>query len=208
MAINLANLPTFKINGQELEGYRFLSFKLTKRLLEPNRFEFTFRKDNMTLTEDDIKFELREQLLGALVECSLTAYRQDEQGDDVEYQVDDFFKGYIQNIKVERTRMKDPMVVHCVAYTPDARFKQFPGCSCRTNATLKEYVDDILMHASAEPHKFDPDAGEYDVIDFMDFETNPRYEVPTPYTVQYRESDYDFIKRLAKRFAWRRNSSV
>ncbi len=200
MAIQLENVPTFKINGQELEGYTFLSFKLTKRLLEPNRFEFTFRKSNMTLTQDDIKFELREQLLGALVECSLTAYRQDEEGDDVEYQVDDFFKGYIQNVKVERTRMKDPMVVHCVAYTPDARFKQFPGCSCRTNATLKEYVDDILMHASAEPHKFDPDAGEYDVIDFMDFETNPRYEVPMPYTVQYRESDYDFIKRLAKRF--------
>ena len=200
MAIQLSNIPTFKINGQELEGFTFLSFKLTKRLLEPNRFEFKFRKDNMTLTQDDIKFELREQLLGALVECSLKAYREDENGDSIEYEVDSFFKGYIQNVKVERTQMKTPMVVHCVAYTPDARIKQFPGCSCRTNATLKEYIDDILMHASAEPHKFNPDGGEYDVIDYMNFETNPRYEVPMPYTVQYRESDYDFIKRMAKRY--------
>ena len=83
MAIQLSNIPTFKINGQELEGFTFLSFKLTKRLLEPNRFEFKFRKDNMTLTQDDIKFELREQLLGALVECSLKAYREDENGDSI-----------------------------------------------------------------------------------------------------------------------------
>lgn len=200
MAIYLAKLPTIKINGQELEGYKFLSFNLTKRLLEPNRFEFTFRKGDMTLTQDDIKFELREQLLGALVECSLTAFREDENGDSIEYEVDSFFKGYIQNVKVERTQMKAPMVVHCVAYTPDARIKQFPGCTSRTRSTLKEYVDEILMHASPQTHKFNPEAGEYDVIEFMNFETNPRFEDPMPYTVQYRESDYDFIKRLAKRY--------
>ena len=200
MAIHLVNLPTIKINGQELEGYQCFEFKLTKKLLEPNRFEFSFRKNDMTFTQDDIKFELREQLLGALVECSVTAYREDEEGDNIEYTVDNFFSGYIQNVKVERTKMKSAMVVRCVAYTPDARFKQFPGCSSRTRSTLKEYVDDVLMRASAAPHKFNPDAGEYEVIDFFDFETNPRHEDPMPYTVQYRESDYDFLVRLAKRY--------
>ena len=71
MAIQLASDPKIKINGEELEGYVFEGFTLTKRLLEPNCFTFSLRKEDMSLTQEDIKFELREKLLGALVECSV-----------------------------------------------------------------------------------------------------------------------------------------
>lgn len=200
MAIQLESDPIVKINGELLEGYIVIRFKMTKRLLEPNRFDFTFQKENLSLTQDDIKFELRESLLGALVECSVSANRYDLDGDWHVDEVPNFFRGYIQNVKVERTSMKSRVLVHCTAFSPDARLKQYPSCSSRTESTLKDYVDYILLNPSEASNKFKPDSGEYETMGFLDYENNPRTEGPMPYTVQYHESDYDFLKRLAKRY--------
>ncbi len=204
MAIQLASVPAIKINGEELEGYVFLEFKMTKRLLEPNRFDFVFRKENMTLTPDDIKFELREKLLGALVECSVSVNRYDTGGEWQVDEVNDFFRGYIQHIKVERENMKAPMRVHCTAYSADSRLKQYPRCSSYLNELLEDCVGKTLAHVTETPMKFSPDSGLYSTEDagFKDLEMKLRLRnnPVMPYTVQYNESDYDFLRRLAKRY--------
>lgn len=200
MAIQLASDPKIKINGEELNGYLFTGFKLTKRLLEPNRFEFILRKEDMTLTQEDIKFELRENLLGSLVECSLSANRVDVEGDCQTDVVDNFFKGYIQHIKVERKDNKAPFELRCIAFSPDSRLKQFPSCSSRVNATLGKYAADIIYGPAEGNCKFDVPSGRYDDSHPIQAFINPRYNDPMPYTVQYHESGYEFLKRLAKRY--------
>ena len=200
MAIQLASDPKIKINGEELSGYYFTGFKLSKRLLEPNRFEFILRKEDMTLTQEDIKFELREKLLGSLVECSLSANRVDVEGDCQTDVVDNFFKGYIQHIKVERRDNKAPFELRCIAFSPDSRLKQFPSCSSRVNATLGKYAADIIYGPSEGNCKFDVPSGRYDDTHPMVAEIKPRHSDPMPYTVQYHESGYEFLKRLAKRY--------
>ncbi len=200
MAIQLKSDPKIKINGEELEGYIFLGFKMTKRLLEPNMLEFTFRKKDMTLTQDDIKFELREKLLGALVECSVEAYRLQIGGGNTTDKIDNFFKGYIQHIKLVRASNKDPMVVKCTAFSPDSRLKQYPNCRSRLNEKLDKFVTDVVSGSGEGPRQFNAESGTYSEKMPMTTYIKPRFEDPMPYTVQYHESDYDFLKRMAKRY--------
>ena len=207
MAIQLVSRPEIKItlnNGEMFAdfapNFSIDSFTLTRKLLEPNKFEFTFSKKDISLEIPDIKFDLREQLLGAKVECSVSANRLGTEGDWHVDEVEKLFYGYIQHIKLDRAGVKEKMRVHCTAFSPDVRMKQFPGCSSRNGVTLKEYVEMVLMCYSDAPHKFDPDRGDFDVIDFFNFDVNPRTEGVMPYTVQYHETDYDFLKRLAKRY--------
>ena len=205
MSIQLKGDPTIRINGEELEGYNFLSFKMTKRLLEPNRMEFTLRKKDMTLTQEDIRFELREKLLGALVECSVKANRREVEGGWVTDEIDDFFRGYIQHVNLVRDDNKDPMKIKCVAYSPDARLKMFPNCkSFFDDRKLEDLVKWVFQEYSEDSKKFDAAGGKY--YDFGDDKKNlelvvePRYDEIMPYIVQYHESDYDFLVRMAKRF--------
>ena len=207
MAIQLVSRPEIKItlnNGEMFAdfapNFSIDSFTLTRKLLEPNKFEFAFSKKDISLEIPDIKFDLREQLLGAKVECSVSANRLGTDGDWHIDEVENLFYGYIQHIKLDRAGVKEKMRVHCTAFSPDVRMKQFPGCSSRDGITLKEYVETVLMCYSDAPHKFDPDRGDFDVIDFFNYDVNPRTEGFMPYTVQYHETDYDFLKRLAKRY--------
>lgn len=207
MAIQLVNRPEIKItlnNGEMFAdfapNFSIESFSLTRKLLEPNKFEFTFSKNDITLEIPDIKFDLREQLLGAKVECSVKANRLGTDGDWHIDEVENLFYGYIQHIKLDRAGVKSKMRVHCTAFSPDARMKQFPSCSSRTASTLKEYVEAVLLGYSDAPHKFVPEKGDYDEMEFFCFEVDPKSEGKMPYTVQYHESDYDFLKRLAKRY--------
>jgi hypothetical protein len=205
MPIQLKGDPQIRINGEELEGYNFLSFKMTKRLLEPNRMEFTLRKKDMTLTQEDIRFELRSKLLGALVECSVTANRRAVEGGWVTDEINDFFRGYIQHVNLVRGDNKDPMKIKCIAYSPDARLKMFPNCkSFFDDRRLDGLVQWVFQEYSEDSKKYDAAGGRYynfgDDKKNLELEVNPRYKEVMPYIVQYHESDYDFLVRMAKRF--------
>lgn len=200
MAIQLAGDPIIKINGEELEGYYFIRFKMTKRLLEPNRLVFVFSKEDLGITQEDIQFELREKLLGALVEVSVTSNFYHVDDDDETVEVPNFFRGYIQNIQVTWNVKTLQPEIQCTAYSPDARLKTYPACSSRVDDTLSNYVSYILRGPTDHPRKFNADSGKYEDWTPMDMEINPTYQGTMPYTVQYHESDYDFLKRLAKRY--------
>lgn len=205
MAIQLASNPIIKINGEELKGFRCLGFTLTKRLLEPNRFDFVFRKEDMSLTQDDIKFELREQLLGALVECSVSAYHYDLEGDCQVCEVSDFFRGYIHHVKLERSGNKSAVAVRCTAFSVDVRFKGAPRCDSYLSNTLKNIVEEMITFYSDTVGPYNTGKKDYDdrqpIWDLVKVNISEDFEdFFVPYTVQYDESDYDFLKRLAKRY--------
>jgi hypothetical protein len=208
MAIQLKEAPNIKItlrNGDLFSdvapNYYFDSFNLQKKLLEPNCFTFEVCREDLVLEAADFKFNLRDELLGAKVECSLIAKRyDDEQEEDVEDVVENFFYGYIQNIKVLRKGVRTPVTFKCTAYSPDSRLKQFPTCSSRYDVPLAKYVADIIYGPAENNCKFDVSSGRYDDANPMEAEINPRHNENMPYTVQYHESGYDFLVRLAKRY--------
>ena len=207
MAIQLKQAPNIKItmrNGELFSDYApnyiFQEFELTKNLLEPNCFEFTVRKDDLSLEDSDFKFNLRDELLGAKVEVSLVAQRYDEEQEEYVFdEVEKFFYGYIQNIKILRESVRKPLTFKCTAYSPDSRLKLFPSCRTFNEYTLEDCVEDILgIDASEETTPFAN--GEYDDFEGLSMEVHPRFQQEMPYTVQYNESAYNFLKRLARRY--------
>ena len=215
MPAQLTSYPIIKItmtDGNEffetVPGFICESFKLTKGLLTPNKFEFYIRKEQLNLETHEIEFELRDKLLTAKVEVSLKAkYYDVYEKSWIDYDVEDFFYGYIQNIKLYRTH-SESLRFKCVAYSPDARLKMHPACNVYNSIPLKECVEDILSQVIEPMTKYDKEKGVYDQKDTLKADVQPLENTSGDiegnllrYTVQYNESHYDFLKRMAKRYA-------
>lgn len=198
-------LTSDEVFDEVAPGYVIQSFKLTKGLLKPNKFEFDIRREELTLESTDIDFELKDKLLAAMVEVNLKARYYDVNEDMwKEHDIEDFFYGYIQNIKVFRTNGK-PLTFRCTAYSPDVRLRRYPTCRTFWEHTLKDAVSELARFYTVEKMtKYNPDEGTYK--NYSDdglavaIETNTPDDFVMPYTVQYNENGYDFLCRLARRY--------
>lgn len=212
MAAQLTGDPIIKITLTSNEvfdevapGYVCDKFRLTKGLLVPNKFEFILRKESLAVEPSDITFELRKKLLAAMVEVKLQARRHE--GEELkEYEVEDFFYGYIQNIQVFREN-GGAVKFKCTAYSPDAKMKHHPANNTYIDTGLLGVVAAVTsFNAFEHMAHFDKKEGKYDTQNnCLETEINLSNDSSNcermPYTVQYNESPYDFLKRLAKRYA-------
>ena len=168
-------------------------------------FDFEIRKEEITLETTDIEFDLRNKLLAAKVEVNLKAKYYDVLEEMwKEYDVEDFFYGYIQNIKIHRSNGK-PVTFNCTAYSPDSRLKKHPTCRSYSEHSVKDCVVELTQRNTIEAMtKFNPDDGTYGDGSMdglaVDVQTNTPEDYLMPYTVQFNESPYDFLKRLARRY--------
>lgn len=92
------------------------------------------------------------------------------------------FKGYIARMEAERSASS--YLIKVTAQTQDYLMTLGKNYKSYVNKTLKEIVEDVLS-------KYD---GAIDAF------VNPSTCKELPYTVQYGESDYDFLKRLASKY--------
>ena len=188
-------------------GYVCDGFKLTKGLLKPNKFEFILRKELLTVEPPDITFELRKQLLAAMVEVKVQS-RREEWGELLEYEVEDFFYGFIQNIQVFRSN-GGAVKFKCTAYSPDAKMKHYPATRTFVDCNLGTILAVVTSFNVIEPMvHFNKEEGEYErnsSDDCLKTEFNFAHDSSNckdiPYTVQYNESPYNFLKRMARRHA-------
>ena len=213
MAAQLTCDPIIKITLTSNEvfdevapGYVYDYFRLTKGLLKPNKFEFVIRKEELTLEPEDIDFELRNKLLAAMVEVNLKARSYDTENEEMkEYDVENFFYGYIQNIKVYRVNGK-PVTFRCTAYSPDAKMKHSIASNTYIDTGLTGVVAALTSYNAMEKMThFDKKEGTYkESNNALVTEIHPASEASKcavmPYTVQYKESPFNFIKRLARRY--------
>lgn len=213
MAITLREKPIIKITlmsdedmNEMYPDYVLDDFNLTKRLLEPNKLEFTLRRDNLSIDLNDYDFELKDDLLAAKVEMSIKARRYDFDKEEwVDYDVENFFYGYVQNIKVVRESIAAPYRLKCTAFSPDSRLKGHPGCDVFYGCDLTDCLEDVFgVNATETSPPYNRTEGKYgNSAEGLDMEVEPLNwgaGQPMPYTVRYNESAYDFVKRLAKRY--------
>ena len=114
-------------------------------------------------------------------------------------EVSDFFYGFIQNIRILREKADSPVTFKCIAYSPDVRLKLFPSCRTFNEYRLEDCVTEIF-DTNASEESTDLEDGQYPNAGSLGYDVNPRYKMLMPYTVQYNESAYVFLKRLAKRY--------
>ena len=172
----------FKI---EIEGaqYNLDNFTLEQRLLEPNKLTFTMCKDPIEDISEP-QFTICSSIIGKNVKLTL-------QTDSMELEIAKFvadgkvadieFDGVITGASACRTRSQ--YMVKVEAYSWDMLLKDNPSCKSFEEMTLQDIVFDVIT-----------DIGKLQAT------VNPRFEDPIPYTVQYNETNYQFLQRLARRY--------
>ena len=95
------------------------------------------------------------------------------------------FKGLITSIRTTKSYTGERDQVILSGYSPEILLSDNPGCSSFENKSLKQIVDEILKPYPKDVIKSKVDPVKTDSLN---------------YTVQYNESRYDFLRRLASRY--------
>ena len=171
-----------QIDGNNYEeSYFFSDIVLDQQLLRPNELRFTMQKRGFESEHvADSIFKTPKQLMGAKVEFTLVATRFD---DDDETEKEMGFEGIIYNVGIRHSSgMLSEQLIDVSARTPDFLLMDHPHCISYENDDLK-----AIITATLDPYE-------------IPNEINPRITDPIPYTVQYNESNYQFLVRLAQRY--------
>ncbi len=191
MSISVKNI-TLSIDGTqsnkfkiELSGaqYNLNNFKLVQRLDEPNVLTFDLVKDPLedisepqfTVCADIIGKPVTLNLQTDSIETEIAKWAQGAQVADLE------FDGVVTGTSA--TRDSSQYVVHVEAKTWDTLLQDHPNCKSYEDKTLTDIVQDVL-----------------DGIPNLNPKILTRHSNKIEYTVQYNETNYDFLKRLAHRY--------
>jgi uncharacterized protein involved in type VI secretion and phage assembly len=176
----LADKIEIRIDGKTLNDYVFSDIRLVQEIQKPNEFRFLMHKNTLVENENDIRFSLSEELLGKKVEYFLNTKRDDEKGEAHQDSLE--FTGIIFNVNALRKNMKAGMVIEVTAYSPDYLLLDNPHCYSFEDKNLKNIVTKVL-----EPHD-------------IPAQIEPAMDEDIAYIVQYNETSYQFLNRLAQRF--------
>lgn len=160
--------------------YHLDDFSLVQNLLSPNRLSFSIHKG----PEEDIRetqFSLCGNIIGKEITVDLnTEIISPREGEDKVAEV--CFRGVITSATGNRVRSEYFISVEAVSW--EAMLIDNPNCKSYENSTLADIVNDVID----------------DYSDHLETEINPRFTDIIPYCVQYNETDYQFLQRLAQRY--------
>lgn len=170
----------------EIDGdlFKLDNFVLTQCLMQPNTLRFQMRKGPR---EDgsEPQFKTCGSIIGKDISLSLETENFEKlsslksEGDKTE---EIKFRGIITSISGSRSMSEYCIDIEAKSY--DALLIDNPTCKSFENKTLNDIVEDIVD----------------DYSDLIDAQVDARFTELLPYTVQYNETNYQFLLRLAQRF--------
>ena len=152
-------------------GYALTDCSLTEELLKPIEFHFILRRIRIDKSDNAKAFSIASSLLGKKVKCTVATLANNL----VPYFI---FEGTIVSASM------DGLNITCVARSPISKLQGPAKCRTFLNQTLSQIVDAVASEIAEKTVTI------HEEIASLTF----------PYIVQYNESDYDFLVRLAKRF--------
>lgn len=170
----------------EIDGELFIadSFVLSQNLMEPNTLRFSLRKGPRE-NGDEPQFKTCGTLIGKDISLSLETENFERLSTlhaDGEKTAEIRFRGIITSVSGSRSQSDYCIEVEAMSY--DALLIDNPACKSFENKTLNEIVADVTD----------------DYSDCIDTRIDARFTDLLPYTVQYNETNYGFLLRLARRF--------
>ena len=164
-------LPTARrIDPQYIEGYSVVECDLKKELLKPSEFTFTLRH----YIPGQKSLDVIDKLIGKPVICHVIT--QDKQG---RFDSQLHFNGIIDKVLLKGIN------ITCIAYSEDCKLQGPAKCRCFYDMKVADVVKAVLS--------------EYKIKNQIEIQSDIK-DLVFPFVVQYNESDYDFLIRLAKRF--------
>ena len=178
----LVNKIKFDIDGASYDKYNFLNIVLTQEVLKPNELKFTMQKKDNSIELNDAKFKTPEKLIGSKIKLVITTERYNEKGEDI-IENTLTFNGIIFNVNIIRSSMSSEILIDVIAYSPDYLLVDNKHCCTYLDKTLDDIVNEITAPYS-----------------FPGFSSCSLFSNIIPYSVQYNESRYEYLVRLAKRY--------
>lgn len=183
LTIDTARSENFLI---EIDGELFKvdNFTLTQSLMQPNTLRFIMRKGPQEECTEP-QFRTCGSIIGKDIELNLETENFEKlsslksEGEKTE---EIKFKGIITSISGLRSQSE--YIINVEAKSYDALLIDNPTCKSFENKTLNEIVEDIVD----------------DYSEHLSAEIDARFTEVMPYTVQYNETNYQFLLRLAQRF--------
>lgn len=183
LAIDQARSDGFLI---EIDGELFKvdNFTLVQSLMQPNTLRFRMQKGPK---EDGTEPRLKTcgSIIGKDLELNLETENIEKLSSlksEGEKTQEIKFKGIITSVGGSRSQSEYSIEVEAKSY--DGLLIDNPACKSFENKTLNEIVADVVD----------------DYSDDISAEIDARFAEVLPYTVQYNETNYQFLLRLAQRF--------
>ncbi|MET7030327.1 type VI secretion system Vgr family protein [Sediminicola luteus] len=173
----LASKIQIEIEGEELKD--FLNLTIDQDMYTHHKFEVVCRMDTFE-GKDSFVMEKSKKYIGAVISISIEAKIKGKSGAS-----DHLFKGMITSIKTTKSHTGQADHVILSGYSPDILMSDNPGNSSFENKSLKQITDEVLKPYPKDVLKSKIDPAKSDRL---------------VYTVQYNESRYAFIRRLATRY--------
>ena len=173
----LASNIRIEIEGEEVKD--FLNLTINQSIYNHHEFEVVCRMDAFE-DKDSFVMEKSKKLIGSVINITIEAKLKGKS-----QVLDHMFKGLITTIRTTKSHIGESDHVILSGYSPDILMNDNPGSCSFENKTLKQIADDIL-----KPYP----------KDILKSRTDPAKNDRLSYTVQYNESRYDFMRRLATRY--------
>lgn len=191
MSISIKNIAV-AIDGTKSTGFcisldgsawRLDNFTLSQSLLSPNSLSFTMHKgpeENM----NEALFTICGQIIGKEITISLEtdSIERESLKAETDTIADINFKGVI--LSASGSRSSTAYVINVQAYSWDALLSDNQTCKSFEDKTLNDIINDVID----------------DYSDHLDSAVDSRFTDTIPYCVQYNETNYQFLQRLARRY--------
>lgn len=191
MSISIKNIA-IAIDGTKSTGFcisldgsawRLDNFTLSQSLLSPNSLSFTMHKG----PEEDMNealFTICGHIIGKEITISLEtdSIERESLKAETDTIADINFKGVI--LSASGSRSSTEYVINVQAYSWDALLSDNQTCKSFEDKTLNDIINDVID----------------DYSDHLDSEVDSRFTDTIPYCVQYNETNYQFLQRLARRY--------
>ena len=191
MSISIKNIA-IAIDGTKSTGFcisldgsawRLDNFTLSQSLLSPNSLSFTMHKG----PEEDMNealFTICGHIIGKEITISLEtdSIERESLKAETDTIADINFKGVI--LSASGSRSSTAYVINVQAYSWDALLSDNQTCKSFEDKTLNDIINDVID----------------DYSDHLDSEVDSRFTDTIPYCVQYNETNYQFLQRLARRY--------
>lgn len=169
----------------ELDGtrWRLDNFVLSQSLLSPNFLSFSLHKEPDERI-NEISFNVCGAIIGkeVLVSLETDSIERESLKAETDSVADIEFSGVI--VGATGSRNQSEFTVNVEAYSWDALLNDNPTCKSFESKTLNEIVEDVVD----------------DYSEHLDTEIDARFVENIPYCVQYNETNYQFLQRLARRY--------
>lgn len=163
--------------------YRLDNFSLYQGLLSCNVLSFSMHKEPEEKISETT-FAVCGQIIGKDIYLNLQTDNIENASlkTDNDSVADIEFKGVI--VSASGSRRDSEYSISVEARSHEALLNDNPNCKSFENKTLNEIVTDVVESYAGE----------------LDVEIDSRFTDAIPYCVQYNESDYEFLQRLARRY--------